>query len=101
MSHNGNKVASDAARFGCMLAIVLIGIVGHRTAFAQSLNWEGQTGVFVTPLAYSVSTGDARLSLPVVSYHYLNAGPVLGSFHQVSIRANVWSERWPERNTGI
>ena len=45
MSHNGNKVASVAARFGGMLAIVLMVIVGHRTASAQSLNWEGQTGV--------------------------------------------------------
>jgi hypothetical protein len=87
MSNNGclNKVASNARRFGSMLAIVLMVIVGRHTAVAQSLNWEGQTGVFVTPLAYSVSTGDARLSLPVVSYHYLNAGPVLGNFHQISI----------------
>jgi hypothetical protein len=91
MSHNGKKVASDAARFGGMLAIVLIWILGHGTAFAQSLNWEGQTGVFVTPLAYSVSTGDARLSLPVVSYHYLNAGPVLGNFHQVSITMGAFN----------
>jgi hypothetical protein len=91
MSHNGNKVASDATRFGNMLAIVLIVIVGHGTAVAQSLNWEGQTGVFVTPLAYSVSTGDARLSIPVVSYHYLNAGPVLGNFHQVSITMGAFN----------
>jgi hypothetical protein len=91
MSHNGNKVASDATRFGNMLAIVLIVIVGHHIAVAQSLNWEGQTGVFVTPLAYSVSTGDARLSIPVVSYHYLNAGPVLGNFHQVSITMGAFN----------
>jgi hypothetical protein len=91
MSHNGNKMASDATRFGNMLAMVLIVIVGHHIAVAQSLNWEGQTGVFVTPLAYSVSTGDARLSIPVVSYHYLNAGPVLGNFHQVSITMGAFN----------
>jgi hypothetical protein len=91
MSHNTNKMASDATRFGNMLAMVLIVIVGHHTAVAQSLNWEGQTGVFVTPLAYSVSTGDARLSIPVVSYHYLNAGPVLGNFHQVSITLGAFN----------
>src|SRR6266481_9358185 len=91
MSHNGNKVASDATRFGSMLAIVLIVIVGHRTAVAQSLNWEGQTGVFVTPLAYSVSTGNAPLSIPVVSYDYLNAGPVLGAFHQVSVTVGAFN----------
>src|SRR5580704_4648857 len=91
MSHIGNKVASVVARFGGMIAVALIVIVGHLTAFAQSLNWEGQTGVFVTPLAYSVSTGDARLSLPVVSYHYLSAGPVLGGFHQVSITMGAFN----------
>src|ERR1700738_1344294 len=91
MSHNTNKVASDATRFGNMLAMVLIVIVGHHTAVAQSLNWEGQTGVFVTPLAYSVSSGDARLSLPVVSYHYLNAGPVIGGFHQASVTMGAFN----------
>jgi hypothetical protein len=80
--------ASGAKRSGAALAIVLVVIVvacaGSNTAFAQSLNWEGQTGVFVTPLAYSVSTGNATFSVPVVSYHYLYAGPVLGGFHQIS-----------------
>src|SRR5258708_5392400 len=91
MSHNTNKMAWDGTRFGNMLAMVLIVIVGHHIVVAQSLNWEGQTGVFVTPLAYSVSTGDARLSIPVVSYHYLNAGPVLGNFHQVSITMGAFN----------
>jgi hypothetical protein len=86
-----NKVAWNTRRYGSVLAIVLMVIAGRRATFGQSLNWEGQTGVFVTPLAYSVSTGDARLSLPVVSYHYLNAGPVLGNFHQVSITMGAFS----------
>lgn len=73
------------------LAVIAATTVGSDTAFAQSLNWEGQTGVFVTPLAYSVSTGSAPLSIPVVSYHYLNAGPVLGAFHQVSITMGAFN----------
>src|SRR5450631_2408741 len=93
MSSKGhlNIVASNARRFGSILAIALMVIVGRCTTFAQSLDWEGQTGVFVTPLAYSVSTGDARLGLPVVSYHYLDAGPVLGNFHQVSISMGAFN----------
>jgi hypothetical protein len=66
------------------LFVVVIGI-GANIASAQSLNWEGQTGVFVTPLAYTVPSTDKGLSLPVVAYHYLDAGPVLGGFHQLSI----------------
>ena len=74
-----NEVASDATKFKSVLAVVLavlaVTAAGNNTAFAQSLNWEGQNGVFVTPLAYSVPTGNAPLSIPVVSYHYLDAGP--------------------------
>jgi len=60
-------------------------ILGASTVSAQSLNWEGQTGVFVTPLAYSVPSRDKGLGMPVVAYHYVNAGDFLGGFHQVSI----------------
>jgi hypothetical protein len=52
---------------------------------AQSLNWEGQTGIFVTPLAYTLPSPQRGLGLPAVAYHYLDAGQVLGGFHQASI----------------
>lgn len=65
----------------CILALC----IGGMPAVAQTLNWEGQTGVFVTPFAYVAPTPDKGFGIPVVSYHYLNAGNVLGSFHQVSI----------------
>jgi hypothetical protein len=68
---------------GALLFAIVLGTAA--IASAQSLNWEGQTGVFVTPLAYTVPSTDKGLSLPVVAYHFLTAGPVLGDFHQVSI----------------
>ncbi len=74
--------------FGIGLASTLLFAIVLGTgaiASGQSLNWEGQTGVFVTPLAYTVPSTDKGLSLPVVAYHFLNAGPVLGDFHQVSM----------------
>jgi hypothetical protein len=74
-----------------MAAFLTFAVAGSHPAVAQSLNWEGQTGVFVTPLAYSVPTGNAPLSIPVVSYHYLNAGPVIGGFHQVSITMGAFN----------
>jgi hypothetical protein len=86
--------ASDARKLGSVLSVALAIFVltlASSSAFAQSLNWEGQTGVFVTPLAYSVSTGNASFSVPVVSYHYLNAGPVLGGFHQLSITMGAFN----------
>jgi hypothetical protein len=64
------------------LALVLCSAV---KSSAQSLNWEGQVGVFVTPLAYTPPSQDDRFALPAVSYHYLNGGSVLGGFHQLSV----------------
>jgi hypothetical protein len=54
-------------------------------AFAQTLNWEGQTGIFVTPFAYIAPSNDKGFGMPVVSYHYLDGGKVLGGFHQLSL----------------
>jgi hypothetical protein len=92
--HNRERrydVTVDPKKFRSVLAVVLVVLAASGATFAQSLNWEGQTGVFVTPLAYSVPTGNAPLSIPVVSYHYLNAGPVLGAFHQISITAGAFN----------
>jgi len=52
---------------------------------AQQLGWEGETGVFVTPLAYTVATSERKFALPVVAYHFLNAGSVIGRYNQLSI----------------
>jgi hypothetical protein len=74
-----------------MLLTVIVTGVGTNTASAQSLNWEGQTGVFVTPLAYTVPSPEKGLGRPVVAYHYLDAGQVLGGFHQVSITVGAFN----------
>lgn len=55
---------------------------------AQALGWEGETGVFVTPLAYTASAEGQKIH-PVVAYHYFNAGPVVGDFHEASITLGI------------
>jgi hypothetical protein len=60
-------------------------LAANRVASAQSLNWEGQTGVFVTPLAYTAPSSSKGFGVPVVAYHYLDGGSALGGFHQASI----------------
>jgi hypothetical protein len=55
------------------------------SAQAQSLGYEGPTGVFVTPLA-SVSASPAKgLGQPAVAFHFLAAGPIVGDFSTVSV----------------
>jgi hypothetical protein len=55
---------------------------------AQALGWEGETGVFVTPMAYTASADGQKIH-PVVAYHYFNAGSVIGDFHEVSLEAGI------------
>ena len=65
-----------------LLAAFLISVAaaGH----AQNLNWEGQTGAFVTPFAYTSPSPAKGFGLPAVSFHYLDGGSVLGGFYEVS-----------------
>jgi len=67
-----------------LLSIVCFALFGP-TAHAQQLGWEGETGVFVTPLAYTVATPERKFAPPVIAYHFLNAGSVIGRFNQLSI----------------
>jgi len=73
-------------------------------AQAQSLGYEGPTGVFVTPLA-SVSASPAKgLGQPSVAYHFLAGGPVIGDFSTVSITEGFASAlKWvtPARFTPV
>lgn len=59
------------------------------SAPAQNLNWDGQTGVFITPLAYTAASPKAGFGKPIVAYHFLNAGSVLGNFHTASVTAGL------------
>jgi hypothetical protein len=67
------------------LGLLLIMAAGVRTLSGQSLNWEGQTGVFVTPLAYTAASSKDGLGKPIVAFHFLNGGKVLGDFYQSSL----------------
>ncbi len=70
------------------LAGLVFGLVPAAHLHAQALGWEGETGVFVTPLAYTASAEGQKIH-PVVAYHYFNAGPVIGEFHEVSTEVGL------------
>jgi hypothetical protein len=55
------------------------------TAQAQSLGYEGPTGVFVTPLASTAASPANGAGHPVIAYHVLAGGPVIGTWNTVSI----------------
>jgi len=83
---NFNSLAGRASRAAVLL---LTGLLGAGIAAAQSLNWDGQTGVFITPLAYTAASPASGFGRPIVAYHFLNAGPVLGNFHTISVTEGV------------
>jgi hypothetical protein len=65
--------------------LILLAAFAAHTAQAQSLGYEGPTGVFVTPLA-SVSASPAKgLGQPSVAYHFLAGGPIIGDFSTISV----------------
>jgi hypothetical protein len=66
-------------------ALLTTALLSAGFAAAQNLNWDGQTGVFITPLAYTASSPKEGFGKPAVAYHFLNAGSVLGNFHTVSV----------------
>src|SRR5271165_905027 len=52
---------------------------------AQSLGWEGESGIFVTPTAYTIATPKRSFAIPTASYHFLHGGDVIGQFSQLSV----------------
>ncbi|HXX20528.1 MAG TPA: DUF3034 family protein [Candidatus Acidoferrum sp.] len=73
-------------RYAAILVVmaVLMLVLPVRTVRAQNLNWEGQTGAFVTPFAYTSASPAGGFGRPDVAFHYLNGGSVLGNFYEVS-----------------
>ena len=65
--------------------LLFAAIFASQKSAAQSLGYEGPTGVFVTPLAYTSASPANGLGKPAVSYHFLAAGNVVGDFSTVSI----------------
>lgn len=55
------------------------------SALAQGLNWEGQTGAFITPFAYTSASPATGFGRPQASFHYMDTGNVIGGYIQTSV----------------
>jgi hypothetical protein len=73
------------------LYLLLPGLLIAGSASAQNSSWEGETGVFITPMAYTAASTAHGIGLPILAYHYLYGGKVLGSFHEISLAAGAWN----------
>jgi len=90
MSYSSHSSATRLRQlFLAGITLALFAFASSQNGFAQSLGWEGETGVFVTPLAYTAASPEKGIGLPIVGYHYVNGGNVLGDFHQISVTAGA------------
>ena len=71
-----------------------------QTSFAQGLNWEGQTGAFLTPFAYTAGSPSTKFGKPELAFHYLNGGNVIGNDYQLSITEGFWPDTSNSAITG-
>ena len=90
-----NSLYARQLRNGCggpalaaLFVVVVFAFGSAAPSHAQALGWEGETGVFVTPLAYTASSETERFH-PVLAYHFLSAGPVIGDFHETSLELGI------------
>jgi hypothetical protein len=61
-----------------------------RPARAQNQTLEGQTGGFITPTAYVVTSGPGHMfSHPVVGFHFVAAGNVIGDVYTLSVTEGI------------
>jgi hypothetical protein len=84
------KTNSKYTQISRLLLIVAAFVLGASSAFAQGLNWEGQTGAFVTPFAYTSSSPKNSIGHPNVAFHYLNGGSVVGNDFEMSIMVGLF-----------
>ena len=83
-----------ARRLGLSLllgAVVLA--VFSSNAVAQGLNWEGQTGAFITPFAYTSTSPAAGFGRPQASFHFMDTGNVIGGYIQTSVTVGFLNAR--------
>jgi Protein of unknown function (DUF3034) len=59
-------------------------------AQAQNLALEGETGLYITPLAYTAGSPSNTLGIPVVGFHFIDGGSVLGTFSHISVNEGAF-----------
>jgi len=82
---------SSAARTTPVVAAFLGGLCMICAAQAQDLGLEGPTGVFVTPLAYTLASPSNNIGKPSIGFHFLDGGSVIGYFSKISITEGAFN----------
>ena len=82
---------SSAFRTDCVVTAILVGLFLTCAAQAQNLGLEGPTGVFVTPLAYTLASPSNNIGTPSLGFHFLDGGSVIGYFSKISVTEGAFN----------
>jgi hypothetical protein len=74
------------SRWAALIALLVFSFAAL-TARAQNLSYEGPTGIFITPTAYTAASSETAhgVDMPAVGFHFMAGGPVLGNFSTLSV----------------
>jgi len=81
----------SAPRTASAATVILGGLFMTCAAQAQNLGLEGPTGVFVTPVAYTLASPSNNIGIPSLAFHFLDGGSVIGYFSKISITEGAFS----------
>ena len=85
------RIGSVGLKLLCaFLSLFIFMIIFNSNAAGQGLNWEGQTGAFITPFAYTSQSPNDNVGHPQVAFHYLNTGSVIGHNFQASLTVGMF-----------
>jgi len=77
------KRVGSCSAFGAVATLLSAALIPSLSA--QGLNWEGQSGAFITPFAYTSGSPAKGVGRPQLSFHYLDGGSVIGGLLQSSV----------------
>ena len=69
---------------------ILAALVLVPRANAQSLTMDGESGIFLQPLADVVPSPQHKFGGPTVSFHAVDAGPVAGNYINIRSGRGIW-----------
>jgi hypothetical protein len=73
------------AKYISVAALVLGALLFSQRTNAQSLTMDGESGIFLQPLADVVPSPQHKFGEPTVSFHAVDAGPVAGDYINIGI----------------
>ncbi len=77
-------------RCAILATVVMLMVCAWPAMRAQNMTLEGQTGGFITPTAYVVTSDPGHVfSHPVVGFHFVAAGNVIGDVYALSFTEGV------------